>query len=205
MIELQRVSIAVGDFEITDVSFEVPTGCYAALMGRTGAGKTTILESICGLRKIRKGVIRLAGADVTRWSPSDRCVGYVPQDLALFPTMTVQEHLEFAAKLHGWKKSQIQEQVESLAEQLEIKHLLQRRPLGLSGGESQRVALGRALAFRPHCLLLDEPLSALDKETRQGLQSLLLKLNRELNVTVLHVTHDESEAEILASKIIRLS
>ena len=96
MIELKDVAIRAGDFELREVSFRVDSGQYAVLMGRTGRGKTTILEAICGLRKVASGTISVQGTDVTRWPPADREIGYVPQDLALFPTMTVADHLRFA-------------------------------------------------------------------------------------------------------------
>ena len=99
MIELQRVSLRAGNFALHDISLRVESGEYAVLMGRTGRGKTTLLEAICGLRKVESGRIVLHGDDVTEWSPADRQIGYVPQDLALFPTLTVRQHLEFAVRL----------------------------------------------------------------------------------------------------------
>ena len=198
MIELQDVGIDVGDYELEEISFQIGAGAYAVLMGKTGIGKTTILESICGLRSVRNGRIVIHGVDVTGWLPGDRNVGYVPQDLALFPTHTVREHLEFAMKLRKQSAGAIADRVVELGEVLEIGHLLSRKIHGLSGGESQRVALGRALSFGPSVLLLDEPLSALDSETRHSTQELLRNVNRLTGVTVLHVTHNMEEAEVLA-------
>lgn len=198
MITLSSVSIRAGGFELSDISFEVAAGAYAVIMGRTGIGKTTILEAICGLRWVERGSIRIHGTDVTDWSPADRNLGYLPQDLALFPTLTVSEHLEFAMKLRRVAARKRRERAGELAELLGITHLLRRSIRGLSGGEAQRVALGRALSFRPDGLLLDEPLSALDNETRDSAQSLLKAVNRETGVTVLHVTHNAAEATALA-------
>ena len=198
MIELQQVATGAGDFRLEDISFRVETGQYAVLMGRTGRGKTTILEAICGLRKVISGKILVQGTDVTNWSPADREIGYVPQDLALFPTMTVAEHLCFALQIRSTVKAQIESRKTELAEILGITHLLGRKIDGLSGGEAQRVALGRALSFRPAVLLLDEPLSALDESTRGGMQSLLRSVQQATGVTTLHVTHNESEARALA-------
>lgn len=204
MIELQDVTIESGDFSLRDVSLQVDAGEYAVLMGKTGCGKSTILESVCGLRAIQSGTIRIQGVDVTGWSPADRQVGYVPQDLALFPTLTVFEHLAFALRLRKQSASHIQQRVKELGQVLGIEHLLQRSVRHLSGGEAQRVALGRALSYRPPVLLLDEPLSALDEATREEIQELLLTLKAETGVTTLHVTHNQSEAAALADRQLRL-
>ena len=198
MIELRDVSIHAGEFSLQGISFTVPRGDYAVLMGRTGRGKTTILESICGLRRVSSGSILIDGADVTDWLPGDREIGYVPQDLALFPTLTVEEHLAFALRLRKRPKAEIDSRITELAEVLGIDALLHRTVHALSGGESQRVALGRALSFRPAVLLLDEPLSALDESTRGEMHELLMKVKDTTGVTTLHVTHSNEEAEALA-------
>ncbi|MFM8729548.1 MAG: ATP-binding cassette domain-containing protein [Planctomycetaceae bacterium] len=204
MIELADVSVRSGDYLLEGISFQVQAGAYAVLMGRTGIGKTTLLEAICGLRRVLRGRVLLGGVDVTVWSPADRRIGYMPQDLALFPTMTVQQHLEFAQRLQGASQAAMAACVGELAELLEIGHLLQRGVRGLSGGEAQRVALGRALAARPALLLLDEPISALDAETRQSARLMLKNLNRQTGVTVLHVTHDREDAELLGDVCLQL-
>ena len=198
MIELRNVTIQAGKFSLHNISFDVPGGRYAVLMGRTGHGKTTLLETICGLRKVASGRILIAGTDVTDWSPSDREIGYVPQDLALFPTLSIREHLAFALRLRKRSGSEIETRVKELAEMLLISHLLDRQVKHLSGGESQRVALGRALSFRPEVLLLDEPLSALDEATRLEMHGLLRQVQRTTQVTILHITHNSSEADALA-------
>ncbi len=205
MIELCDVCLRAGSYLLNDISFRVDTGAYAVVMGKTGIGKTTILEAICGLRRVDKGRIVIDEHDVTHWSPADRNLGYVPQDLALFPTMTVREHIEFAMRLRRTPRSVSSERVQQLAELLAIAHLLERRVGKLSGGESQRVALGRALSFQPSCLLLDEPLSALDRHTRQATQELLREVNQQTGVTVLHITHNEEEAAALSDVCIRLN
>lgn len=204
MIELSDVSIRAGSFQLSNVTFTVDTGRYAVLMGRTGRGKTTVLESICGLRRIESGRIQIHGVDVTDWPPADREIGYVPQDLALFPTLDVRQHLQFALRLRKQSTKHIQDRTDELAEVLGISHLLDRNIQGLSGGERQRVALGRALSFQPSVLLLDEPLSALDEETREEMQSLLRRIKRTAGVTILHVTHSREEAEALADCRIQL-
>ena len=205
MIAVERLSIRSGAFAVDDLSFEVPTGDYAVLMGRTGTGKTTLLEAIGGLKPVRAGTIRLMDVDVTHLKPAQRGVGYVPQDLALFPTHTVRQHLAFALEVRHWTQPAIDARVDELAELLGIRRLLDRRPLGLSGGESQRVALGRALSFRPRILLLDEPLSALDDSTREEMYALLRSVQQYTGVTTLHVTHSLSEAKTLADRLLVLS
>jgi ABC-type sugar transport system ATPase subunit len=173
-------------------------------MGKTGCGKTSLLEAIAGLKRVPGGGVFLAGRDVTKVSPGDRGIGYVPQDAALFRTMTVYNHLAFALQLRAMKRAAVSERVQELASWLGIAKLLNRRPLGLSGGEMQRVALGRALSFRPKYLLLDEPLSSLDEETRGSMIELLNNLRKSGSVTVLHVTHNSSEAAQLADVRFRL-
>lgn len=200
MIELRDVTISAGQFTISNVSFVVEAGDYAVLMGQTGQGKTTILEAICGLRTVNSGKIFIRQQDVTTWSPADRETGFVPQDLALFPTMTVEEHLTFALKLRKQLPKKTADRVDELSSLLGIQHLLKRRTRGLSGGEAQRVALGRALSFQPSVLLLDEPFSALDETTRAEMHSLLKSVTQSTGVTTLHITHSRLEADALANR-----
>ncbi len=201
MIRIDRLSLKQGDFELSDISFHIPTGNYGILMGRTGCGKTTILEAVCGLRPIQSGQITLLDRDVTHLKCAERGVGYVPQDLALFMNMTVEEHLAFALRVRKWSKEDIHERVQAMAGLLGIRYLLHRKPIGLSGGESQRVALGRALSFHPPILLLDEPLSALDESTRDEMYDLLRTVQRRTGVTTLHITHSRREARELGEII----
>ena len=204
MIAVENLTVRAGAFHLDGVSFTVRAGEYAALMGKTGCGKTTLLEAICGLKTTRAGSILLLGRDVTRLRPADRGVGYVPQDLALFPTLNVRDHLAFALDVRGWDRDAIAQRVGELSELLGLRGLLDRRPPGLSGGEGQRVALGRALSFRPRVLLLDEPLAALDDETRAAMYTLLRSVQRLTGVTTLHVTHSLAEAKVLADRILVL-
>lgn len=204
MIELENLSIRSGAFALDRVSFQVAEGTYAVLMGGTGQGKTTILEAICGLRPVTGGRVILDGIDMTRAKPADRGVGYVPQDLGLFPTMTVRGHLEFALRVRRIATTTINQRVGELARLLGIEPLLGRRVHGLSGGEAQRVALGRALAFRPRVLLLDEPLNALDEATRDRMCELLRSVQKQSGVATLHVTHSRVEGRHLADKLLML-
>lgn len=201
MIAVDGLAVRAGAFAVDGLSFTVASGEYAVLMGRTGCGKTTLLEAICGLKRVHAGRIRLRHGDVTDLPPAARGVGYVPQDLALFPTHTVRDHLGFALDVRGRAAAEIEKRVTELADMLKIGHLLDRTPRGLSGGEAQRVALGRALAFRPSVLLLDEPLSALDEETRAGMYDFLRSVQRQTGVTTLHVTHSRAEAKALADRL----
>lgn len=194
-----------GAFVLSGINLIVPSGEYAVLMGTTGRGKTTLLECICGLRKVSAGQILIHGQEVTHWNPADRQIGYVPQDLALFPTLTVREHLEFAMRLRKKSSAEMASRTSELAEVLGITHLLKRSIAGLSGGESQRVALGRALSFKPSVLLMDEPLSALDESTRNDMHALLRRVKETSSVTTLHVTHNQAESEYLADRKLLLT
>jgi molybdate/tungstate transport system ATP-binding protein len=205
MIELRGITTGAGGFELRGATLTVPQGAYAVLMGGTGQGKTTILEAICGLRPIRAGRVVLGGVDATRLKPGDRGIGYLPQDLGLFPTKTVRGHLEFALRVRHWPATAIRDRVAELAKILGIQPLLDRRTRGLSGGEAQRVALGRALSFRPQVLLLDEPLNALDEATRDRLCELLKSIQKSSGLTALHVTHSRSEARLLADNLFVLA
>ena len=204
MIRFDNISWHAGAFRLERVSFTVPVKSYAVLMGRTGCGKTSLLEILCGLRRAQSGRMFIGGRDVTNEPPGERGIGYVPQDGAMFPTMTVRKNIGFALRLRNRSSDEIQQRVNELAANLGVAHLLDRLPHNLSGGERQRVALGRALAAKPSVLLLDEPLSALDEELRDDLATLLKNLQRELGVTALHITHSRSEAARLADVLFRL-
>ena len=205
MISLDSIAWRAGAFRLENVSFTVPAGRYAVLMGRTGCGKTTLVEIICGLRQPRSGRVIVADRDVTHEAPGERGIGYVPQDGALFPTFKVREQLGFALRLRRRPSDEINARVAELADELGIAHLLDRLPQHLSGGERQRVALGRALAAKPKVLLLDEPLSALDEELRDDLAALLKRVQREHGITALHITHSRAESAALADVVFRLS
>ena len=204
MIELQNVSWKVGQFALVGVNCRIPDGRYAVLMGATGCGKTTVLEIICGLRQPNEGTVLVADVDVSRLLPGARQIGYVPQDGALFPTMTVAEQIGFGLQVRREGKARIEEVVSNLAEDLGVAHLLKRKIHGLSGGERQRVALGRALAIEPRVLLLDEPISALDEDMRDDMMTLLKRVQVAHSITVLHVTHSSREAEQLADCVLQM-
>ena len=204
MIRFSDITWAAGNFRLENVNFSVPAGAYAVLMGRTGSGKTTLLEILCGLRQPDDGRIWIADVEVTNLQPGLRGIGYVPQDGALFPTMIVSEQLGFALRIRRRPAEEIAERVQELSTQLGIAHLLDRLPHNLSGGERQRVALGRALAAKPRVLLFDEPLSALDEDTRDEIAALLKQTQRTHGVTTLHITHSRREAAQLADVLFHL-
>lgn len=204
MIRVIDVSLHAGSFRLERASLELASGAYGVLMGKTGSGKTTLLEAIAGLKPVSGGQIVLGNRDVTRRKPAERNLGYVPQDGALFHTMTVRDHLAFALIIRRTPRVEIERRVRELAEWLEIEHLLDRSPQGLSGGEKQRVAIGRAVSFHPTTLLLDEPLSALDDRTKAQMYTMLKRVQRLTGVTILHVTHSLSEAVRLADRLFRI-
>lgn len=204
MIRFETISWRAGLFHLREVSFTVPSGAYGVLMGRTGCGKTSLLEILCGLRRPDSGRVWIGGRDVTTTVPGRRGIGYVPQDGALFPTMTVSEQIAFAPRRQRVAAAEREQLVGSLAEAIGVTHLLERLPAHLSGGERQRVALARALAARPAVLLLDEPLAALDEETHADMMVLLKDTQRRYELTVLHVTHHRHEAANLADCHLRM-
>lgn len=201
MIQLENITWSTDARVILDdVTLTIPSDTYAVLMGSTGCGKTTLLEVLCGLRQPQKGRVLIDGREVTSLEPRGRGIGYVPQDLALFPTLKVFDQIAFALKLRGLPADS---RVRELANELAISHLLDRQPEALSGGEKQRVAIARALAANPKLLLLDEPLSALDEAMRGEAAAMLKRIQQQHQLTVLHVTHSQAEAAQLAD--LRLS
>jgi ABC-type sugar transport system ATPase subunit len=204
VIQVDQVAIVQGNFRLDDVTFDVPEGACYVLMGRSGSGKTTLLEAICGLRPLARGRVFVDDQDVTRMKPAERGIGYVPQDGALFPTMTVRENLGFALRIRKEQVASIAARTSELADLLGIVDLLDRGPDDLSGGEIQRVALGRALAYHPGVLCLDEPFSALDDETREEMHGLMGQVRQATGCTVLFVTHNLRDAETLGDRILKV-
>jgi len=204
MIECKDLNITQGAFELSNINFQIKKGEYVVLMGKTGCGKTTLLEVVCGLRKLSAGEIRLNRTNISNYVPAQREIGYVPQDGALFKNMTIAQNIGFALKIRKWPKNEINKRVSELAELLGIEYLLNREAHDLSGGEKQRVALARALSFYPKVLCLDEPISALDDTTKEEMFNLLLELKENLEITVLHISHSKEDAIKLADKVLLL-
>ncbi|MBO3768814.1 MAG: ABC transporter ATP-binding protein, partial [Candidatus Brockarchaeota archaeon] len=190
---------------VNNVSFEVEHKEFAVLLGPSGSGKTTILKLISGLEFPDKGEIWIGDRIVNKLPPKDRDVAMVFQNYALYPHKTVYENLAFPLKIRHVPKDEIDKRVKSIAKLLGIDRLLERKPGQLSGGEQQRVALGRALIREPKVWLLDEPLSNLDAKLRTYMRAELKKLQRELGITTIYVTHDQVEAMTLADKLIVLN
>ena len=167
MIHTDKLLFRIGEFQLDQVSIEVLKGEYFSLLGPPGSGKTLFLECLCGLVRIASGHIYIDGTDVTDIEPRARGIGYVPQDYALFPNLSVERNISFGLRVNNRSREEINNKVRRSAEMLGIRHLLKRSIYGLSGGEKQRVALARALVMEPKVLLLDEPVCALDEATRQ--------------------------------------
>ena len=204
MLVCENLHIKQGNFEIKNINFSIERGQYVVLMGKTGSGKSSIIENICGLRKLYKGNIYINGDIVNHYPPSARQIGYVPQDGALFTHMTVFKNIGFALKIRKFSDEAIKKKVYHLAELMHIQNLLDKNPTKLSGGEKQRVALARALSFQPKILCLDEPLTALDEATKNQMYILLKNLKKTLYLTVLHISHSTQEANVLADKIFKI-
>ena len=196
MLKLKNISKIYKNFALKDISFEINKGDYFVLLGNSGSGKSLLLELIAGLINPNSGEIHLNNKDITKYKIQKRNIGLVFQDYALFPHLTVKDNLLFPIKN---KKNKL-EKAKEIAELLNITNLLERYPGKLSGGEAQRVALGRTLITNPEILLLDEPLSSLDVQLRSGLRHLLKKINKK-GQTIIHVTHDYDEAIALASRV----
>jgi len=186
---------------VRDLDLRVPDGELVVLVGPSGCGKTTTLRLIAGLQEPTGGQIRIGERVVNRIPPKDRDVAMVFQGYALYPHMTVFKNLAFPLKMRAVSKGEIRRKVEETATKLRIAHLLDRRPAALSGGEKQRVALGRAWVRQPAVFLLDEPLSNLDPGLRTQMRAEWKALHRELRTTALHVTHDQEEAMTLGDSI----
>jgi ABC-type Fe3+/spermidine/putrescine transport system ATPase subunit len=201
MLEVRDLSIRLGEFSVRDISLTVEKGQYLCLAGPTGAGKTVLLECIAGLHRPDRGGIQLRGRDVTALPPEARGIGYVPQDYALFPHMTVFENIAYGLRERGVRRDAVTRKVQEAAETMQIAYLLERDVLHLSGGERQRAAFARALVLDCELLLLDESLSALDVVTTKELSIQLADLHHQLGLTVIHVTHDFDEAFSLATHI----
>ncbi|NCC25413.1 MAG: ABC transporter ATP-binding protein [Deltaproteobacteria bacterium] len=201
MIEVRGIDLCLPGFSLHDIHMSVPEGSFCAVIGPTGAGKSLLLESILGIRRVRSGRILVAGQDVTNLPPERRGLGIVYQDSALFPHLSVRENIAYGLR-YGKKTGPVaMERMETLVRRLDLERILDRSCPTLSGGERQRVALARALILSPRVLLLDEPLSALDPRFRDDLQELLTGLHKDLHLTVIMVSHSFAEVLYLADRV----
>jgi len=200
-VQLDGVSFRIGEFAIEDLDLSIRDGEYFVLTGPNGAGKTILVKLIAGLVQPEAGAIRIRGESVTDLPPWERSIGYVPQDGVLFPNRSVRRNIQFGLEVRHESKRAMGEAVEHTADMLGIRHLLDRMPVGLSGGERQKVSLARALVLSPELLLLDEPLSAIDEDTRDGLCNELRAIQRKTGITTIHVSHNRRETELVADRI----
>jgi len=200
MLKLVGISIKLGEFQLKDVNLELNKGDYYVLLGKSGVGKTVLLEIIAGLIKQDSGQVFLAGEDITHKKIQKRKVGIVFQDHSIFPHLSVKQNIAYSFKGKKIPKSVKEQLIVQYAELTNVSHLLDRNTQKLSGGELQRVALARMLISKPDCLLLDEPLASLDIQLKGGLRDLLRQINKS-GVTILHVTHDYEEAIALSNKV----
>jgi multiple sugar transport system ATP-binding protein len=203
-VQLHGVTKRFGDLTaVSDLSLAISDGEFVVLLGPTGAGKTTTLRLVAGLEKPESGAISIAGHDVTRTPPAGRDVAFVFQQYSLYPHLTVYDNLAFPLRspLRRTPEAEIKRKVSEVAELLRITPKLGNRATKLSGGEMQRVAIGRALVRQPAVYLMDEPLSSLDAKLRAELRLELKRIQQDLGATILYVTHDQIEAMTMATRI----
>jgi spermidine/putrescine transport system ATP-binding protein len=201
-VELQNVTKKFGEFTaVDDLSLTIGENTFFAMLGPSGCGKTTTLRMIGGFEDPTSGVIRLHGEDVTGLKPYRRAVNTVFQSYALFPHMTVEDNVAFGLKRRKVEESEIKRRVAEMLELVQLGAKGSAKPRQLSGGQQQRVALARALINHPRVLLLDEPLGALDLKLRKEMQIELKRIQQEVGVTFIHVTHDQEEAMTMADTI----
>ena len=187
------------------IDLDIADGEFVVLVGPSGCGKSTLLRIVAGLEEVGSGTVEIGGRVCNGVRPAERGIAMVFQSYALYPHMTVAQNMGFALKLAGAPRAEITDRVARAAEILQIGHLLERRPKALSGGQRQRVAIGRAIVRKPEVFLFDEPLSNLDAALRGQTRVELARLHRELNATMIYVTHDQVEAMTLGQKIVVLN
>ncbi len=201
MFEIQNLSMELDGFFLKDINLKLENGEYLVILGKSGIGKTVLLETIAGRHKITRGKIIKNEQDISACLPEDRDIGFVYQNYELFSHLKVRENIAFSLKFQKMKKSQIKQKTDEMMEILDITHLKDRYPKALSGGEKQRVAIGRSIIKNPSLLLLDEPFSALDYITKESVKEILKDIHKRFKPTIIHVTHDLKEAIYFADKI----
>jgi molybdate/tungstate transport system ATP-binding protein len=201
LLQLFNVDLTLGTFRLNSISLNVDQQEYMIVIGKTASGKTTLLKTIAGAYRPSSGKILIDGSDITTAPPEKRNVAYVSQIFSSFDPMNVQGNIEFGLRARGVPKTEREQLINGIVRDLGIEHLLDRMPSTLSGGEQQRVSLARALVTSPKILLLDEPLSMIDPETKGSIIRLLKAIPEKYNIPVVHVTHEWDEAYTLASLI----
>lgn len=201
-ISFEKVSKSFGTFKVIDeLDLAIDKGEFVSMLGPSGSGKTTILMMLAGFEKPTAGAIRVAGRQVDALPPYKRNMGVVFQNYALFPHMSVADNVGFPLKMRRMARGQADERIKRALDMVQLGTMSERKPSQLSGGQQQRVALARALVFEPEVVLMDEPLGALDKKLREQMQLDIRDLHRRLGLTIIFVTHDQSEALTMSDRI----
>lgn len=202
-LELKNVHKNFGNVKaVNDFTLDIDKGSLVSFLGPSGCGKTTTLRMIAGFEQPDEGSILLDKEDITRISPNQRDIGMVFQAYALFPNMTVRQNIAFGLKMKKTSKDEVEKRVDEVLDMVRLKGTAKRYPHQLSGGQQQRIALARALAVRPRVLLLDEPLSALDAEVRVALRGEIRRIQSDLAITTVYVTHDQEEALSISDQVV---
>jgi putative spermidine/putrescine transport system ATP-binding protein len=201
-VQLQRINRYFGPVAaVRDLSLSIDRGEFVTLLGPSGSGKTTTLMIIAGFEQADSGEVLVGNESILRLPPFRRNIGVVFQNYALFPHLTVAENIGFPLRQRGEKRNAVERRVDEMLEMMQLPGLGGRYPRQLSGGQQQRVAIARAIVFAPRLLLMDEPLSALDKKLREELQLEMKRLHARLGITFIHVTHDQREALVMSDRI----
>lgn len=202
MIRVDGLAGRWGDFELRDIALQLHEGEYRAIVGPCGAGKSLLLQCIAGLHPGHAGHVYLGGEELTRQPPERRRLGYLPQEGAIFPHLSVRENIAYGLRYHRVSGRALEQRIAQVVSLLGLESIADRRdPTSLSGGEAQKVCLARALAIQPRALLLDEPLGSLDYQSSREVADALSEISDSLSVTVLHITHDYTEAASLADTV----
>ncbi len=203
MLEVKDVKVKYdnGFTAVKGVSFTVQDGEFFTLLGPSGCGKTSTLRAIAGFEKVSEGKILLNGKDIAPLAPEERDIGFVFQNYALFPSMTVHDNIAFGLKIRHVKKAEAEERIQEMAKMIGITEHLHKKISQISGGQQQRVAIARALITNPCLLLMDEPLSNLDAKLRVSMRSEIKRIQQELGIVAIYVTHDQEEAMAISDRI----
>ena len=191
-----------GQIVLEDISFDIKEGEFISMLGASGCGKTTLLKILIGIEQCDTGMVLKDGEDITNKKPSERGMGLVFQNYALFPNMNVWNNVAYALKAKRLPKDEIKQRVDSVLEVVGLTDFANKKPGKMSGGQQQRVAIARTLALNPDIILFDEPMAALDADIRMSLRKEIKELQKKLNKTMIYVTHDQEEAFSMSDRII---